>query len=58
MSEIQLEHFIRYVALPTARLGLYVKRLEVAALIAPPPASPTRSCDAPSGFVARQGWWN
>ena len=61
MSEIQLEHFIRYVALPTALLGLYVKRLEARR------ADPTvarvadeelRRAERIRRRLTRQGWWN
>jgi hypothetical protein len=61
MSEADLELFLLRIALPPARLGVYVKRLK--ARRADPSAAPVvktelRRAARVRARLARQGWWN
>ena len=61
MSEADLELFLLRIALPPARLGGYVKRLN--ARRADPNAAPVvknelRRAARIRARLARQGWWN
>ena len=61
MSEADLELFLLRIALPPARLGLYVKRLN--ARRADPRAAPVVKDELRRAArirlrLARHGWWN
>ena len=58
MRGVELERFLRRVALPPMRLGLYVKRLK--ARLADPGVAgdELRRAARVRMRLARQGWWN
>ena len=61
MSGVELERFLRRVALPPMRLGLYVKRLK--ARLADPGVATVAGDELRRAArvrmrLARQGWWN
>jgi hypothetical protein len=61
MTDTDLELFLLRIALPTARLGVYVKRLT--ARCADPAAAAVvakerRRAERIRVRLARQGWWN
>jgi hypothetical protein len=58
MTKAELETFLLRIALPPARLGLYLKRLTARIERGADVRNDLRRAERLRARLARQGWWN